>query len=79
MLRIYGPIWDEIIGGWRKLHNEELCVHNLYSSPNTTRMIYSRRMGSEGHITHLGKKGAYRVLVGGGEGKETTMKTLPEY
>jgi hypothetical protein len=31
--------WDEIKGGWRKLHNEEL--HNLYS-------FKSRRLG--GHI-----------------------------
>jgi hypothetical protein len=23
---------DEMIGGWRKLHNEEL--HNMYSSPS---------------------------------------------
>jgi hypothetical protein len=36
------PERDEIIGGWRKLHNEEL--HNLYSSPNIIRMIKSRRM-----------------------------------
>jgi hypothetical protein len=28
---------DEVIGGWRKLHNEEL--HNLYFSPSTIRMI----------------------------------------
>jgi hypothetical protein len=26
--RIFGPKRDEVIGGWRKLHNEEL--HNLY-------------------------------------------------
>jgi hypothetical protein len=30
--RIFGPERDEIIGGWRKLRNEEL--HNLYSSPD---------------------------------------------
>jgi hypothetical protein len=29
--KIYGPKRDEVIGGWRKLHNEEL--HNLYGSP----------------------------------------------
>jgi hypothetical protein len=27
--RIFGPKRDEVKGGWRKLHNEEL--HNLYS------------------------------------------------
>jgi hypothetical protein len=34
---------DEVRGGWRKLHNEEL--HNLYSSPSIIRMIKSRRWG----------------------------------
>jgi hypothetical protein len=29
--RIFGPKRDEVTGGWRKLHNEEL--HGLYSSP----------------------------------------------
>jgi hypothetical protein len=38
--RIFGPKRDEVIGGWRTLHNEEL--HNLYCSPN--RIIKSRRM-----------------------------------
>jgi hypothetical protein len=28
--RILGRKTDEVIGGWRKLHNEEL--HNMYSS-----------------------------------------------
>jgi hypothetical protein len=32
VLRIFGPKRDEVTGGWRKLHNEEL--HNLYSSLN---------------------------------------------
>jgi hypothetical protein len=27
--RIFGPNRDEVMGEWRKLHNEEL--HNLYS------------------------------------------------
>jgi hypothetical protein len=39
--RIFGPKRDEVAGGWRKLHNEEL--HNLYSSPSIIRMIKSRR------------------------------------
>jgi hypothetical protein len=40
--RISGPKRDEMTGGWRNLHNEEL--QNLYSSLNITRMIKSRRM-----------------------------------
>jgi hypothetical protein len=35
--RIYGPKRDEVTGGWRKQHNEEL--HNFYSSPNISRMF----------------------------------------
>jgi hypothetical protein len=46
--RIFGPKRDEVTGGWRKLHNEEL--HNVYSSPSIIRMIKSRRMGWAGHI-----------------------------
>jgi hypothetical protein len=34
--RIFGPKRDEMTGGWRKLHNEEL--HRLYSSPSIIRM-----------------------------------------
>jgi hypothetical protein len=35
--RTFGPKRDEVTGGRRKLHNEEL--HNLYSSPNIIRII----------------------------------------
>jgi hypothetical protein len=44
-------IWtkrDEVTGGSRTLHNEEL--HNLYSSP---RMIKSRRMRWAEHSAHM--------------------------
>jgi hypothetical protein len=34
--RICGPKRDEVTGGWRKLHNEEL--HNLNSSPSNIGM-----------------------------------------
>jgi hypothetical protein len=40
--RIFGPKRDEIIREWRKLNYEEL--NDLYSSPNTIRMIKSRKM-----------------------------------
>jgi hypothetical protein len=35
--RISGLKRDEVTGGWRKLHNEEL--HDLYSSPSIIRII----------------------------------------
>jgi hypothetical protein len=37
---LFGPKRDEVTGGWRKLHNEEL--HNLYASPSIIRMMKSR-------------------------------------
>jgi hypothetical protein len=40
--RLFGLEKDEMIGGWRKLHNEEF--HNLYGSPSIIKMIKSRRM-----------------------------------
>jgi hypothetical protein len=46
--RILEPNREEVPGGWRKLHNEEL--HNLYSLPNIIRMIKSRRVGLVGHV-----------------------------
>jgi hypothetical protein len=60
--RIFGPKRDEVTGGWRKLHNEEL--HNLYSSPSIIRVIKTRRMRWAGHATRMGKKYSYRIVVG---------------
>jgi hypothetical protein len=39
---IFGPKSEESVGGWRRLHIEEL--HNVYASPNIVRVIKSRRM-----------------------------------
>jgi hypothetical protein len=30
--RIFGPKRDEVMGEWRKLHNEELCIDYLWES-----------------------------------------------
>jgi hypothetical protein len=66
--RIFGPKRDEVTGGWRKLHNEEL--HGLYSSPSIVRMIKARRMRWAGHVARLGEmRGAYNILVGRPEGR----------
>jgi hypothetical protein len=40
--RIFGPSEDQIIGDWRKLHNDEL--HKLYPLPNKIRTTKPRRM-----------------------------------
>jgi hypothetical protein len=42
VLRIFGSRRDELTGGWRKLHYEEL--NDLYCSPNIVRVIKSRRV-----------------------------------
>jgi hypothetical protein len=55
--RIFRPNRDEVTGGWRKLHNEEL--RNLYSSPSTIRMIKSRRMRWAGHVARMGRRGMH--------------------
>jgi hypothetical protein len=66
--RIFGPKRDEVTGGWRKLHNEE--IHNLYSSPSKIRMIKSRRMRWAGHVARMGeKRNVDRLLAGKPEGK----------
>jgi hypothetical protein len=62
--RVFGSKRDEVTGGLRKLHNEEL--HNFYSLPSIIRMIKSRRM----RCSMNGEKiNAYRVLVGKPERK----------
>jgi len=74
--RIFGPKRDNVTEEWRKLHKQEL--NDLYSSPNTPRVITSRRMRGAGHVASKGeRRGAYRVLVGRLEGKRTLGR--PKY
>jgi hypothetical protein len=56
---IFEPKRDEVTGGWRKLHNEEL--HNLYSSQSIIRMIKSRKMRWAGHVARMERR---RMHVG---------------
>jgi hypothetical protein len=55
--RIFGTKTVEVIGGWRKLHIEEL--HNLYSLPSIIRMIKSRKMRWAGHVAQMGRRGMH--------------------
>jgi hypothetical protein len=50
--RVFGPKRDEVTGGWRKLHNEELS--DLYSLPNIVRVV-KLRMRWAGHVAHMGE------------------------
>jgi hypothetical protein len=66
--RMFGPKRDEVTGGWRKLHNEEL--HGLYSSLSIVRVINARRMRWAGYVGRMGEvRGAYNILVGRPEGR----------
>jgi hypothetical protein len=65
--RIFGPKRNEVMGDWRKLHNEEL--HNLYSLPNIIRMIKKRRMRWAGHVARMGEKRNACRILGKPEGK----------
>jgi hypothetical protein len=52
--KVFGPKRDEVRGGWRKLHNEEL--RDLYSSPSIIRIIKSKRMRWAGHVARIAEK-----------------------
>jgi hypothetical protein len=54
---IFGPKRVEAIGGWRKLHNEEL--YNLYCFPSIIKMTKSRRMRWAGHVAGMGGGGMH--------------------
>jgi hypothetical protein len=61
--RIFRPKRDDVTGGWRRLHNEQL--HNLYASSNVIRVIKLRRMRWEGNVASMReRKNVYNIPVG---------------
>jgi hypothetical protein len=58
--RIFGPKANEVIGGWRKLHNKEL--HNLYSSPSIITMIKLKGMRWARNVARMGRRGMHIVF-----------------
>jgi hypothetical protein len=65
---------DEVTGGWRKLHNEEL--HDLYSSPSIVRVIKARKIRWAGHVARMrGGEGCEQHFGWEAWRMETTRKT----
>jgi hypothetical protein len=67
-MRIFGPKKEEVAGGWRRLHDEEL--QNLYPLPNIIAVIKSRRVSWEGHVACMGAVIKRTTLVGKPVGKK---------
>jgi hypothetical protein len=51
--RRFGPNREELAGGWRRLHNEEL--HDFYTSRGIIRVMKPRRMRWMGHVRRMGE------------------------
>jgi hypothetical protein len=51
--RIFVPKKEEMAGGWRRLHNEEL--HNLYASPDTVWVTNSGMIMWARHVGRMGQ------------------------
>jgi len=70
--RIFGPKREEVAGGWRRQHNEEL--HNLYVSPDI-RVTMSRRMTRTEHVAVIVEvRNAYKIVIGN---SKLLLKNLP--
>jgi hypothetical protein len=73
--KVFGPKRIEVMGGWNKVHIEEL--RDLYSLPSIFTIFKSRRMRLSGHIARMGeKRNVYSLLAGKPEEKETTRKIM---
>jgi hypothetical protein len=50
--RTFGLKGNELMGGWRNLHDEELL--NLYFSPSVIKIIKSRSIRLAGNMARIG-------------------------
>jgi hypothetical protein len=74
--KIFGPKREEVVGGSRKVPDEEL--NKFYASPNIVRISRSWRLRWMGHILCMGEiRSAYRILFGKPEGKRPLRR--PRY
>jgi hypothetical protein len=53
-----------------KSRQQKMKLHNVYASPDVTRLMKLTRIISAGHVPHMGDvRSAYKILVGKLEGK----------
>jgi hypothetical protein len=63
-----GPKWEEVVGGWKRLHNDD--IQYLYISLNIVRVKKSWKISWVGHVARGGYMAkTYKILVGNSEGK----------
>jgi hypothetical protein len=61
--RIFENKRHEVMTGWSKIHHKEL--HNLYNSPNFTRVIKLSYMSRSEHVARVGEiRNMFIILVG---------------
>jgi hypothetical protein len=57
--RIFGPMREEMGGGWKSLHNEEL--QSLYALASVIWVMKSRRMRGVGHVERMGRRKMHKI------------------
>jgi hypothetical protein len=71
--RIFEPKREEVAGGWRRLHNEEL--HNLYATQSVIKVIKPRNMMWASHSTRWEVIKIYKNICRKTSREETSWKT----
>jgi hypothetical protein len=72
MQKMFRPKKDEVMGGWKKLNNEEL--HDLYCLPSIIRITKSRRMMGRAYSMNAAEEECIYDFDGKARKKETTRK-----
>jgi hypothetical protein len=67
--RKFGPKWEVVAGGWKRLHNEKLS--NLHASPIIFRVIKWRMMRWASYMAHMGDmRNSYNIFILKPKGRE---------
>jgi hypothetical protein len=72
VLIIFSPKRDEMVRGWRKLHDD---LYSVYSSPNVIRTIMPRGMGGARYVARMERKGMHVGYWWESQKERTSRKT----